>query len=134
MNEFATQAFWPFPSKLSFSIYLFLKCQIVRSTSNCDIEESLPYLETMCPKKNILHVTNLEKNGYRRKLYAKFLENKLHFLFNWHQRVLSLTQSLVVKAVVKEVQEYIKMCKHLINELNCCISSFICILEISSCV
>ena len=134
MNEFATQAFWSFPPKLLFSIYLFLKCQIVRSTSNCDIEEPLLYLETMCPKKNILHVTNLEKNGYRRKFYAKFLENKLYFLFNWHQRISALIESLVIKAVVKEVQEHIKMCKHLINELNCCISSFICILEISNCV
>lgn len=125
--------FGPFPQSCHFLFIYFLKCQIVGSTSNCDIEESLPYLETMCPKKNILHVTNLEKNGYR-KLYAKFLENKLYFLFNWHQKSLSLTESLVVKAVVKEVQEYIKMCKHLINELNCCISSLFCILEISSCV
>lgn len=66
MDEFATQAFWPFPPKLSFSIYLFLKCQI---TSNCDIEEPLPYLETICPKKNILHVTNLKKK--------KRLQNKI---------------------------------------------------------
>lgn len=47
--------------------------------SNCDIEESLPYLETMCPKRTFMLLI-WKKMATEENSMLEFLENKLYFL------------------------------------------------------